>query len=262
MNEAKAYVSWTAHVGDEVYNHKWDWDMDVRQYEVDDGNPYDNKMTMAFCFDKTRTKEVFEATKDDPNIENMRLEDMTLRLCNIKDERETYEISEGSGVYEGKTVFNGETYEYEKLPLIWNAKLSLNTPPVDNKTVTPNSNTTIKVTDAGGMNEYDRSFKVTNISVSKISLSFDLEAPVLDFWNMPVYYDISAIIMKNGDVIELTKELGIVRDMRSLTRHITYTGLEDGASTNWEHMSIILKDPVDPNDVAAVRIGDTTFPIE
>lgn len=259
--EAKAYVAWTAHVGDEVYNNKWDWDMDVRQYEVDDGNPYDNKMTMAFCFDKTRTKEVFEAAKDDPNIENMRLEDMTLRLCNIKDERETSEISEGSGVYEGKTVINSKVYEYEKLPLIWNAKLSLNTPPVDNKTVTPNSNTTIKVTDTGGINQYDRSFKVTNISVSKISLSFDLEAPVLDFWNMPVYYDISAIIMKNGDVIELTKEREIVRDMRSLTRHITYTE-EDGASTNWEHMSIILKDPIDPNDVAAVRIGDTTFPIE
>lgn len=250
----KANVSYTACTDDEVYHNKSDYDMAVRQYQVDDGDPKDNKMTIAFCFDKTETNELFEYAKDERSgIKDVKLEDITLHLCNLKDIRDN-----------GEFIDNGvllKQYEAENIPLIWNAKLSLNTPPVDNKTVTPNSNTTIKVTDAGGMNEYDRSFKVTNISVSKISLSFDLEAPVLDFWNMPVYYDISAIIMKNGDVIELTKELGIVRDMRSLTRHITYTE-EDGASTNWEHMSIILKDPVDPNDVAAVRIGDTTFPIE
>lgn len=259
--QARANISRTVRFEDEVSERVTEWDMDARQYEVDDGNPYDNKMTMAFCFDKTDIKEMIDASKDNPYTENMRLESMTLRLCNIKETRYTSELREGSGVYEGKTVHYSESYEYENLPLIWNAKLSFETSPVNNKTVEPNSGTTITVTDMGGMNHYDRIFAVTKISVSKFSLSFDLEAPVFDFWNMPVYYDISAIIMKNGDVIELTKERAIVRDMRSFTKHITYTG-GDKSGTDLEHMTIILKDPIDPNDVKAVRIGDTTFPIE
>lgn len=261
VSQADANVAWTAYVGDEVYHHKWDWDMEVRQYEVDDGNPYDNKMTMAFCFDKTKTKEIFEVAEDNPNITDMRLEDITLRIGNLKTKKETCELSEGSGVYEGKTVINSEIYDVENLPLIWNATLTFDPAPIDNKTVAPDSNTTIKVVDTSGMNQYDRSFTVKNISVSRISLSFDLEASPLEFWNMPEYYDITSIIMKNGDVIDVTNEQAIVRGMRSLTRSGNYTDL-DGVRTDFEHFTLIFKDPVDPNDVAAVRIGDTTFPIE
>lgn len=261
VSQAKANVAYTFYFDDEVYHDKGEWDMEVRQYEVDDGNPYDNKMTMAFCFDKTRI-DILGVSKDESaGVTDTKLEGMTLRLCNLKTTKENYEPAEGKGVYEGKRIINSEPYETENIPLIWNAELAFDAVPIDNKTVAPNSSTTIKVVDTGGMDQYDRSFTVTNISVSKISLSFDLKAPVFDFWNMPSYYDISAIIMKNGDVIELTKELEIVRDMRSLTRHITYTD-KNGVGTNVEHMSIILKDPIDPNDVAAVRIGDTVFPME
>lgn len=261
VSQADANVAWTAYAGDEVYHHKWDWDMEVRQYEVDDGNPYDNKMTMAFCFDKRRTKEIFGASKDNANITDIRLEDITLRIGNLKTKKETYELSEGSGVYEDKTVINSKDHEVENLPLMWNATLTFDTAPIDNITVKPNSNTTIKVTDTNGMNQYGRSFTVKNISASKISLSFDLEAPPYDFWNMPEYYDITSIIMKNGDVIDVTKEQEIVRGTRSLTRSGNYTEL-DGVRTDYEHFTLIFKDPIDPNDVAAVRIGDTTFPIE
>ena len=229
--------------------------MQVRQYQVDDDNPYDNKMTMAFCFDKTSTKEIFEAAQDKrAGIEDIRLEDITLHLGNLKDIRDT-----------GELLNNGyvllKEYDAENLPLIWNATLTFDTAPIDNITVKPNSNTTIKVTDTGGLEQYNRSFKVTNISVSKISLSVDLEAPSYDFWNMPLYYDTADIIMKNGDVIKLTDKQMLNRDVKILARSITYTE-ENGVQTDWEHFSLVLKDPIDPNDVAAVRIGDTTFPIE
>ena len=261
--QAKAYVSWTATVSeDEIYHHKWDWDMEVRQYEVDDGNPHDNKMTVAFCFDKTNTKEIFEIGKTNPQLTDMRLEDITLRLSNITTKKETWELSEGSGVYEGKTVINSELYETENLPLIWNATLAIDNIPVeDSKTFKSGGSTTIKVTDNGGMNQYDRSFTVKNISMSKLSLTFDLEAPPYAFWNMPEYYDITSVILKNGDSIDVTKEQELVRGMRSLTRSGNYTDL-DGVRTDYEHFTLIFKDPIDLNDVAAVRIGDTTFPIE
>lgn len=259
--QARANVAYTFYYDDEVYYDKGEWDMGVRQYEVDDGNPYDNKMTMAFCFDKTRV-DIFGASKDESTgVTDTKLEGITLRLCNLKTTKENFEFGEGKGIYEGKRVINSEAYETENMPLIWNAKLAFDAVPIDNKTVEPDRSTTIKVVDAGGMNQYDRSFTVKNISVSKISLSFDLEAPIFDFWNMPEYYDISSVILKNGDVVEVTKEREIVREMRSLAKHVTYT-TSDGVGTNYEQLTVIFKDPIDPNDVAAVRIGDTTFPIE
>ena len=259
--QARANVAYTYYFDDEVYYDKGEWDMEVRQYEVDDGNPYDNKMTMAFCFDKTRVDIFNDAKNESTGVTDTKLEGITLRLCNLKTTKDHYKLIDGEGVYEGKTAIYSEAYEDENMPLIWNAKLAFDAVPIDNKTVEPDRSTTITVTDAGGMSHFDRSFTVKNISVSKISLSFDLEAPFFDFWNMPVYYDISSVIMKNGDVIDVTKERAIVRDMRSLTKHVTYTTF-DGVGTNYEQLTVIFKDPIDLNDVAAVRIGDTTFPIE
>lgn len=254
VSTAKANVAWTARAGDEVYHHKWDYDMEVRQYQVDDGDPADNKMTVAFCFDKTSTSEILEVQKDErAGISDMRIEDLTLRLGDLICKKYTGE----------KTAYGIllTDHEAEDLPLIWNAEIAYNAAPADSITVKPEACTNVRVTDSGGIKEYDRSFTVKNISLSKISLSVDLEAPPYDFWNYPLYYDIADIIMKNGDVVRLTREQSLINDIRMLDRHIKYTD-ENGVSTDLEHFSIILKDAVDPADVKAVRVGDTVFDID
>lgn len=254
VGAAKANVAWTANVENEVYHHKWDYDMEVRQYEVDDGDPRDNKITMAFCFDKTSTSDLFEAGKDErAGITDMRIEDLRLRLGNLRCTKYTGEKNNGGGI-----LLN--SYEADDLPLIWDAEMAYTAAPVDNITVKPGTGTYVKVTDDGGIKQYDRSFTVKSISVSKISLSIDLEAPPYDFRNYTLYYDMADIIMKNGDVLKITKEPSLITDIHMLDRHITYTD-ENGVSTNLEHFSIVLKDPIDPADVKSVRVGNTVFDI-
>lgn len=255
VSQAKVNVAWTAYADDRVYNHKWDYDMNVRQYRVDDGSPNDNKMTMAFCFDKTNIKETLKLGAENADIiENMRIEDITLRLCNLRDTRDRFMRKHGDG-----SLF--KQYYAENVPFIWNATLSMNFPPLESITAEPNSEATFKITDNGGVAEYDYSYTVKNISVSKISLSFDLEAPRNSFDSYLLHYDIADIILKNGDVIEVAKEREFERKLPYLSRAGWYTDM-DGNSTRFEHVSFILTEPIDPDEVAAVRLGDTTFPIE
>ena len=212
-------------------------------------------MTMAFCFDKTNIKETLKLGAENADIiENMRIEDITLRLCNLRDTRDRFMRKHGDG-----SLF--EQYYAENVPFIWNATLSMNFPPLESITAEPNSEATFKITDNGGAAEYDYSYTVKNISVSKISLSFDLEAPRNSFDSYLLHYDIADIILKNGDVIEVAKEREFERKLPYLSREGWYTDT-DGNSTRFEHVSFILTEPIDPDEVAAVRLGDTTFPIE
>lgn len=216
----------------------------VRQYVVEDSDPRDNKMTIAFCFDKT-TLYRFE------DAEDSEIKYIELYLGNLKGTKSTLEPYGGGILASAKSI--------ENIPFSWKGKLVFASAPIEDVIkIEPNRESGFKTTDRGGITLYDQSFKVTSISVSKISLSISLKTPAPEGVDrFLIDHDIAELIMKNGDRINVSDDFTVPR----LTRG---SGCISGYSTgDWEeNISFMFTSPIDPEKVEAVRVGDTIFPIE
>lgn len=226
------------------FNRTWRLEgIPVRQYAVEDGDPCDNKITIAFCFDKT-TLYRYEDARDSE------IKYIELYLGNLHGSKVTFEPY-GGGVM-------AKASEIENIPFSWKGKLVFDTAPTEDVIITePNREAGFKTTDRGGITEYDQSFEVTSISVSKISLSVSLKAPAPEMDSFLIDHDMAEIILKNGDRINVSNDWNVPRLTRGGGYLVAYS------TGDWEeNISFMFKSPIDPDEIEAVRLGDTTFPIE
>lgn len=226
------------------FNRTWSLEgIPVRQYVVEDSDPCDNKMTIAFCFDKTTLYRYEDANDSE-------IKYIELYLGNLYGKKSTLEPYGGGVLSSAKSI--------ENIPFSWKGKLVFDSAPIENVIkIEPNRESGFKTTDRGGITEYDQSFEVTSISVSKISLSVSLKAPAPETDSFLIDHDMAEIILKNGDRINVSNDWNVPRLTRGGGYLVAYS------TGDWEeNISFMFKSPIDPEDVEAVRVGDTTFPIE
>lgn len=254
----------------EDINYDGEYIVPTRQYIVDDGDPTDNKITAAFCCDRTSLESQMRANGkmtvgseviDVSDKLSYEIKSVKLKTGGLADRRirVLYEYDDGSCSVDG--------FSTERINGGWSGELMLDFEPSKSNTVTiePNKASTFKVHPAGtngALEEYDNSFNVERITLSQMSISFDMSAEAPEQERFIETYRIGEIIMKNGDTIPIqpyTLVPCLYHESGNLNEHLP----PEQHSTKWEISgSVMLTEPIDPDDVAAVRLGDTTFPIE
>lgn len=248
----------------------------VRQYLVDDGNPADNSITIAVCCDMSTLRQMYltglEAAKNNDEAEvreadasgkfDYEIESLKLKLGSFTEKRNNV-ISQ----YKNGGVLI-DSFVPERIFGSWNGELKFDIKSPKTASVQPNREAIFKVNPSnpnadGVFEKYDYSFNVEKITVSQMSVSFELngEAPeqarFLDTWN------IGEIIMKNGDTVTITPDgsstPSILREFGNVNENLP----SEYTSETWSiSASVMLTEPIDPDEVEAVRLGDTVFPIE
>lgn len=244
----------------------------VRQYVVDDGNQSDNKITIAFCCDRSSIESqmggidkmvVGSNVIDISDAFRYDIKSAKLKIGALEDRRDhiLYQNeADGSYYIEG--------FNTERITGGWNGELMFDIKPAKTVTVEPNSPSTFKVhpdkANADGiLEEYDYSFNVDKITLSQMSISFDISAKAPEQQRFIETWKIGEIIMKNGDTLTIQPHSLIPCLYHESGNMNEILPLEYRSSTIWQISgSVMLTEPIDPDEVEAVRLGDTTFPIE
>lgn len=257
-------------VGDD-HAFTFDSSAPVRQYLVDDGNPADNSITIAFCCDISALREMYlrnfntmiigSEVTDIRDSFDYEIKSLKLKLGGLTEKRNNVVSQYKSG---GILI---DSFVPERIFGSWNGELKFDIKSPKTASVMPNKEAIFKVNPSepnadGVFEKYDYSFNVEKITVSQMSVSFELngEAPeqqrFLETWN------IGEIIMKNGDTVIITSD-GTTPSIFRESGNINELLSTEYTSETWHvSASVMLTEPIDPDDVAAVRLGDTTFPIE
>lgn len=244
ISDAAAMIS--ALDGD--YKYSYETKIPVRQYLVSDENPEDNKITLAFCFDKTViTNNAENDIEHYAEINSVKLDfrDLEGRKVNI--------VKKGNAECYDKAVF-------EKSEGSWYGELKLDTQHGKQITIEPNQMAKFNIEHEksyGTLEKAEYNFNVKKISISQMSVSLELEGEQPKISSSLYPYCIGEIIMKNGETIMICPDSRIPVIKRE--------GGNDSSiyrSDKWEiNMSIMLEKPIDPNDISQVRIGNRLFEI-
>lgn len=256
-------------VGDD-HTFTFDGSAPVRQYLVDDGNSSDNKITIAFCCDMSALREMhlrnFNTMIIGSEVIDIRdkfdyeIKSLKLKLGGLTEKRNNVVSQYKNG---GILI---DSFVPERIFGSWNGELNFDIKSPKTASVQPNREAIFKVNPSdlnedGVLEKYDYSFNVDKITVSQMSVSFELngKAPeqsrFLDTWN------IGEIIMKNGDTVAITSD-GTTPSIFREGGNINELLSTEYTSETWHvSASVMLTKPIDPDGVEAVRLGDTVFPI-
>lgn len=258
-------------IGEDI-NYDSQFDVHVRQYLVDDDDPSDNKITIAFCCDRSSIESQMSQIdvmavgseviyiKDKLSYE---IKSAELRMGGLEDRRD-YVLSQN----EVSGHYNVEEFKTERIGGSWKGELKFDIKPSKTVTAEPKGTSTFKVHPAhsnadGILEEYDYSFNVKKITLSQMSISFEMEGAAPERERFLETWKIGEIIMKNGDTMTiqphsfvpcLYNEIGNMNEILAPEYRNNKTWCVNG--------SVMLTEPIDPDEVEAVRLGDTTFPIE
>lgn len=255
----------------EEYNYDCELGTRMRQYVVEDGDPLDNKITIAFCCDRTAIESQMSQTDkmiigskviDISDVLKYEIKSAKLRVGALSDRRD-YVLSrnEVSGHY------NIEGFSTERISGSWDSELKFDVKPAQTVTVKPNSPSTFKVHPAhsnadGVLEEYDYSFNVERITLSQMSVSFDISAEAPEQERYLETWKIGEIIMKNGDTMTIQPH-SFVPCLYHESGNINKILAPEYRRNTWQISgSVMLTEPIDPDEVEAVRLGDTVFPIK
>lgn len=242
-----------------------------RQYIVDDDDPTDNKMTIAFCCDR---KSISSQLGEDKKVtigseavgagelNSYTIKSVKLKLGTLEGRKDfiLYRIEATDSYFVGD-------FSSEYISGNWEGELMLDIKPSKTVTFEPNMASTFlvnngKINEDGILETFGYSFNVEKITLSQMSVSFEMtgEAPeehrYLESWK------IGEIIMKNGDTLTIQPDSfvpSLYSDQGSTNEFLP----DFMKSTEWQvHGSVMLTEPIDPDEVEAVRLGDTTFPVK
>lgn len=255
----------------EGYNYDSELGAPVRQYLVDDGSPSDNKITIAFCCDRKAIESqmgsidkmvVGSKVIDISDVFRYEIKSVKLKIGALQDRRD-YILYQNEA--DGHYLVEG--FSTERIIGSWKGELMFDIKPAKTVTVEPNRASTFKVHPAhsnadGVLEEYDYSFNVEKITLSQMSISFDISTEAPEQERYIETWEIGEIIMKNGDTMTIQPHSFVpclYHESGNINEHLS----TEHRSTKWQVSgSVMLTEPIDPDDVAAVRLGDTTFPIE
>lgn len=253
------------------FNYDSERGVPYRQYLVDDGSPSDNKITIAFCCDRTSLEsQLGEKCYMPTGTEAIDISDA--KRCEFK----SVKLNIGSLVSKKDFVLSQRDGCYfidrcstERIDGSWNGELMFDIKSAKSVTIEPNRASTFEVYPVNlNRNDvpekYGYSFNVDKITLSQMSVSFDISAESPDRDSYIETLKIGEIIMKNGDTLTIQSD-SLVPCLYHESGGINAILPTEYQSPNnkWEiSASIMLTEPIDPDEVEAVRLGDTTFPIE
>lgn len=253
------------------FNYDAEYETAVRQYLVDDGSSSDNKITIAFCCDRAALESqlgekcytVFGTeVVDISDVKRCEFKSVKLNVGSLTN-RTDFVLSQSK--VDGHYNFAG--CSTEKIDGSWNGELMFDIKPTKSVTIEPNKSSTFEVRPTGGNEDvvpekYDYSFNVDKITLSQMSVSFDISAEAPELGSYIETHKIGEIIMKNGDTVTI-QPYTLVPCMYHETGNVNAILPPEQRRTKWEiGASVMLTEPIDPDEVEAVRLGDTTFPIE
>ncbi|MDE7288688.1 MAG: hypothetical protein K2N71_04170 [Oscillospiraceae bacterium] len=241
-----------------TYNHKYG--VPSRQYLVDDGSPNDNKITIAFCCDRAAIEsQMGEIDKmiigsnviDISDTFSYKITGVDLRLGSLSGHRNNVLYQDEVSKY-----YNVDGFTSERIIGLWKSKLKFDIRPAKTITIEPNRESAFQVYTNSNENGV-HSFNVKNITLSQMSINYELEGDAPEKDSFLENWKIGEIIMKNGDTLTIMPD-SYVPSLQSEHGNQFY----HDQKTWFVRGSIMLTEPIDPDKVAAVRLGDTTFPIE
>lgn len=216
--------------------YMWDVPFPTRHCIVKDDDLSDGKITVAFCI----------------NAENMdkSTNKLHMEFGRLEEERDTIDH------VDMQNVIHVNENIIETIYGTWNGDIIFELEPCSIKRIIPYKTAEVNITHQNG--DFDKhDFTVTELSASPISLNLKLESELADemLFFTPLW--IGEIIMKDGSVYQIypNSELPCIC---SESGNIIFSGLE--RPDKWRvNVTYMLREPIDPNDVSAVKIGNTTF---
>lgn len=225
----------------------------IKQFIVDDGNPADNLMTMAICLD------VSEIKQNNENTIFLNLSDLTTQKL--------YRPGLEKQTRKGVILLNWFTDE--EITGSWSADISFDFE--ESKKISVNPNEKVELTffnhtpDPEKLQTVLLEFTLTELSVSDVSVSLTLEAPLYD---EPMYQFINEtgeLVLKDGTTIKFGED----------SQYSPYFVFQQGEALEPEIQDIapyyerggkwiiedkfMLETPIDINEVDYVKIGEKTF---
>lgn len=209
-----------------------------RCYFVDDGNPADEKITAAFCMDSMSLNG--SDNKVHIKFDGLLEEKYTFRKSGIGTMIEPYTVESLDGSWSGDFDFGSVR-------------------PTDSKKITPNSSTEMHISyqdGSPGVHEFD----VTELSVSKISVNAKLRSDTPEEMMFLLEFGVGEITMRDGRTIPICPDFSIPN---FIAESGNLTGLNVPQEEEWKiNATFMLQESIDPDDVAAVKLGSTVFEME
>lgn len=212
-----------------------------KAYRVEDNDPSDEKITMAFCMDS-------QYLDKDNNTVYIAFNSLNAIECyfssmNGKGTLLTPYVAETiSGSWKGNVVF-------EDIKMC------------GSKQIPADKNTVMKVAYQNGK-ATDHEFTVTELSVSQISVNAKMYSENPDESMFLIEFGIGEVIMKDGSVHPICPDLSVPNFITENSGNLVLdiVGLE--MPDKWEiNATYMLQESIDPENVSAVKIGDTIFEI-
>ena len=213
-----------------------------RCYRVNDNDPSDEKITMAFCMDSQYL-----------DNENNSVHISFSSLNTIKNH---YSILNGKGTL--LTAYTDGTINGS-----WKGNVVFDDIKIcDSKKIPADKNTVMKVARQNGQLT-EREFTVTELSVSQISVNVKMYSDIPDESMFMIEFGIGEVIMNDGSVHPICPDLSIPNFITENAGNLVLDidGLE--MPDKWEvNATYMLQESIDPENVSAVKIGDAVFKIE
>ncbi|MDE6710218.1 MAG: hypothetical protein K2J76_07000, partial [Oscillospiraceae bacterium] len=201
------------------FGFRFDGSAPVRQYLVDDGNPADNSITIAFCCDKSAMRSMFltgleaSVNNDEADVRasdasgnfDYEIKSLKLKLGGLTEKRNNVVNQYKNG---GILI---DSFVPERIFGSWDGELKFDIKYPKNVSVQPNREAIFKVNPSdpnedGVLEKYDYSFNVDKITVSQMSVSFELNGKAPEQSRFLETWNIGEIIMKNGDTVAITSD--------------------------------------------------------
>lgn len=225
----------------------------VKQFIVDDGNPSDNMLTMAICLD------VSEIKKNDENTVFLNLSDLTTtKLYRPGLEKQTKR---------GVILFN--CFTEEEITGSWSADISLNFKESNKISVYPDEKLELPffnhTPEPEKLQKVVLEFTLTELSVSDVSVSLKLEAPLYDEPMYQFIQDMGELVLKDGTSIKFGEHSQdspyfVFQQGEALAPEIAAFAPYYERGDKWlVEDKFMLEKPIDINEVDYVKIGEKIF---
>lgn len=218
----------------------------IKQYVVKDGNPSDNKLTLAICLNKAEISSAAEY--------------LQLELYNFTSEKLRFRNE--------KNRIIAESYNTESLRGYWSADISLDFAECEKAEITPDDTISLDFYNhAATLDDLEHKmldFTLTKLSVSPVSVSMSLEAPLYDETMYLFISDIGEVVLKDGSIVKFAENNNmpyfINEDGSALPDDISDIAPYYDRGEKWLFTNtFMLETPVDINEIDYVKIGNKTF---
>lgn len=221
----------------------WFWGQNFisKAYRVEDSDPSDEKITMALCMDS----QYLDNSNNSVYIEFNDLNANKFYFSNMSGKGTLltpYAAETINGSWKGSIIFDDiKIFRSKEIPA--------------------GKNTLMKAAYQNGQTA-DHEFTVTDLSVSQISVNVKMYSDIPDESMFLIEFGVGEVIMTDGSVYPICPDIHVPNFVTENGGNLVLDidGLEK--PDKWEiNATFMLQESINPDDVSAVKIGDTIFEI-